>query len=1176
MLIKRIEIDGFKSYASRVVIDNWDQSFNAITGLNGSGKSNILDAICFVLGINNLAQVRARDPNDLIYKQGTAQVRKASVSILFDNRDKKQSPTGFEHKDEFTITRQIAVDQRGKYLIDGQVAQQNKVHTLLQSVQLNVNNPHFLIMQGRVTKVCNMKPEELLGLLEESAGTRMYNQKRSDAVQLLSRKDTKVDEINNVLHNDVQKTMDKLEKDKVNYVTFISNSTAIERLQRLCAAADFVEAEALIDAIERDLDQNKDRLSAGEGTKYSLAQERGTLEARLSEAATRMAGVPEDLQRERDVAQREVSTAEEVIKAARAQIAAYHETARKQAVELLAVEKKRAAAEAVLGKTRAKKDAATAALEETKTSLASLESSLIGLDLEGRDGAEGGTMSAQLAAAEGQVTETQGKIDDVKQRKTQMASELKRAGTDAEKERRAYNEMEGSIGKLQRDAAAAGEKQAAAKRALEAQNLRGDLASVRARVQNQYNELEGEFHRLSSDAKRAKSTVEARTKVSYTPWAGHRENSVKGTIAGLVRVKDSRWAYALEIVAGAKLQHIVVDNEITATDLIKRGQLTSRVTTIPLTKVAARTLTPRQLQRAAELSGGAAIPAVDMIDCAPELRDVVQYALGGAFICEDQRMAEAVAFNPEVRVRCVTIDGDVFDPQGTISGGSRIGNSGVLSLAADVHRLSAAAEEKKHELDAVAAKLQLCDAAEDSERQLAQSQARLEDMQKRLRQTRYVALSEQVNQLTADLGALETELTALTGARKRHDDRRKELEATIRDLERGSEERRKQQESKMAALKKDIPKRTSEEKAAADAVVRAEQDEVSLRDEIARVTERKTGAEQAAEELGRADAARENALAEQQSVLDEVQKRVRRAEEEIERNNSEREGLRKRLDELRTAASNHEAQMKQLKREADDLSSKLGAAKRSKERLLRTHKFIAVDKSRFGQRGSDYDFDAHNMDEKREELTRLQTQQAVLQNTVNHKVMPLYEKAQAEYADLVKKRDIISGDKSKIQATIDDLDKRKQDALERTWDNVNQAFGKIFSTLLPDAMAKLEKHSSASGELTGVEMRVGFSKVWKNSLSELSGGQRSLLALSLILAMLKYSPAPLYILDEVDAALDLSHTQNIGIMLKEQFPHAQFVVVSLKEGMFNNANVLFRTKFVDGVSQVERVVSRRA
>ena len=103
-----------------------------------------------------------------------------------------------------------------------------------------------------------------------------------------------------------------------------------------------------------------------------------------------------------------------------------------------------------------------------------------------------------------------------------------------------------------------------------------------------------------------------------------------------------------------------------------------------------------------------------------------------------------------------------------------------------------------------------------------------------------------------------------------------------------------------------------------------------------------------------------------------------------------------------------------------------------------------------------------------------------------------------------------------------------------------------------------------------MQIKVGFNGTWKDGLSELSGGQRSLLALSFILALLKYKPAPIYILDEIDAALDLSHTQNIGKMIKTYFPESQFLIISLKEGMFTNANTLYKVEFHEGKSKVTR------
>jgi len=154
------------------------------------------------------------------------------------------------------------------------------------------------------------------------------------------------------------------------------------------------------------------------------------------------------------------------------------------------------------------------------------------------------------------------------------------------------------------------------------------------------------------------------------------------------------------------------------------------------------------------------------------------------------------------------------------------------------------------------------------------------------------------------------------------------------------------------------------------------------------------------------------------------------------------------------------------------------------------------------------------------------------------------------------------------------LDAKKNEALKTTWVKVNGDFGSIFSTLLPGTDAKLDPPENGT-ILDGLQVRVAFGGVWKESLTELSGGQRSLLALSLILSLLLFKPAPMYILDEVDAALDLSHTQNIGQMIRTHFSHSQFIVVSLKEGMFNNANVVFQTKFVDGVSTVSRSTPNR-
>ena len=143
------------------------------------------------LGIKVLSQVRVKNLQELVYKQGQAGVTKASVTIIFDNSDEKTSPIGFEKHRELQVTRQIIIGGRDKYLINGHLARQAQVANLFHSVGLNVNNPHFLIMQGRITKVLNMKPPETLSMVEEAAGTRMFENKKQQSLKVLRNKEAK-------------------------------------------------------------------------------------------------------------------------------------------------------------------------------------------------------------------------------------------------------------------------------------------------------------------------------------------------------------------------------------------------------------------------------------------------------------------------------------------------------------------------------------------------------------------------------------------------------------------------------------------------------------------------------------------------------------------------------------------------------------------------------------------------------------------------------------------------------------------------------------------------------------------------------------------------------------------------------------------------------------------------
>lgn len=271
--------------------------------------------------------------------------------------------------------------------------------------------------------------------------------------------------------------------------------------------------------------------------------------------------------------------------------------------------------------------------------------------------------------------------------------------------------------------------------------------------------------------------------------------------------------------------------------------------------------------------------------------------------------------------------------------------------------------------------------------------------------------------------------------------------------------------------------------------------------------------------------------------------------------------------QLKNTASNLTEQkilQQSLEHDLQGLTKETSACLQGLEALLSEHSWLKDEKG-----VESFKRDSKTLSEARNALIALEEKFAPMKNRVNGKVMTMLESVEKKEAALQQMLSTVQKDKHKIEQTIMSLDDYKKEALLKTWETVDKDFGAIFGELLPGNDAKLVIPEGK--DITqGLEVRVRLGQVWKESLTELSGGQRSLIALSLILSLLQFKPAPMYILDEVDAALDLSHTQNIGHLLRTRFRGAQFIIVSLKDGMFNNANVLFRTRFRDGTSVVER------
>lgn len=286
-------------------------------------------------------------------------------------------------------------------------------------------------------------------------------------------------------------------------------------------------------------------------------------------------------------------------------------------------------------------------------------------------------------------------------------------------------------------------------------------------------------------------------------------------------------------------------------------------------------------------------------------------------------------------------------------------------------------------------------------------------------------------------------------------------------------------------------------------------------------------------------------------------------------------GFDEELRELEQAMKSKSSQITEDGLEAQKLGHQLEklqkdqhTASQAVAHMEEEHEWIADEKEHFGRINTPYHFQNQNIAECKSVLRNLTERSQGMKKKINPKVMNMIDSVEKKEAALKNMMKTVIRDKRKIEETIMNLNEYKKEALHKTWVKVNGDFGQIFNELLPGSFAKLDPPEGK--DITdGLEVKVSLGKVWKQSLTELSGGQRSLIALSLIMALLQFKPAPMYILDEVDAALDLSHTQNIGRLIKTRFKGSQFIVVSLKDGMFQNANRIFRTRFSEGTSIVQ-------
>ena len=1170
MHIKEVILDGFKSYGKRTVAGPFDEQFNAITGLNGSGKSNILDSICFVLGISKLSQVRCANLQGLVYKNGQAGVTKASVTIVFDNK-KPGGPLGYDQHDQLTVTRQVVIGGRNKYLINGHVAQQKQVQDLFHSVQLNVNNPHFLIMQGRITKVLNMNPDEILGLIEEAAGTRMYEDRKNASQNRMAKKDDKVKEINRVLAEQITPQMEKLDSQRKHYQEWSSVNAETERIERFTVAFRFVENKEDMEAAEESL----------ESCRSKIEKQKEGIQTTKNEMETNSTAIEEIIQKKESVAGeqlRELQEKESNISKLLVQENTQFQNKvkglesdkkslkdlEKQAKQLTKSVEQGASA---IAKSNAHAESCRAVVTTEEENLAAAHRNLQALSagLENGDEGEDKSMEQKLREAEalGAKANSEKKVG-TKKLKMFKTQHLK-AVQELKKEAKSGSKLDAEL----------------LKKKNEVESMQGDMVEMNfdetkeAELQEGVSTQEMKVSKLEEEYNNTASRLSSGLRFDYvTPGKSFDRKSVRGVVANLITVREPDASTSLEVAAGGKLYAVVVDTAENAKKVLTKGKLKRRVTIIPMDKMSSKRLQTQRMDAGTSMYPSKVRTAISLVGYPDELEGAMRHVFGSTLVCDTLDIAKKVTFHQSVKLRSVTLEGDSVDPSGTMSGGSRGRTAPVLTQLAAVASIRRDLCAAKQELDSLQQQLNEITSSRSAYEARAEkfdlAKHQLKLLQDRIGNSKRGMLQGKVDETQQNIVDCEEMLEKAEAMKKESAAEIKTLSTQLADLEKSREAKMKTAEALISKHKKKLQQAMTKLRASEAACEQVKLELEQMESETASLASRIES--KAAElEIQRSKVTElQTAVMERKTEYENVASELRAQKEEMAKCEQEMKSLMKLQSRLEKRLDTYKTELKKTETKIARVEGDLQSWTGQQSQLIMEHPWIETEKQFFGARGTDYDFSGRDLKQTVAQLKKLRDQSAEMEKNINRKVMGMIQKAETEYQSLMKKRKMLENDRTKIEEVIGKLDNQKKEALEKTWEKVTVDFGSIFSTLLPGTNAKLHKVGACVVE--GLEVKVAFSGVWKASLSELSGGQRSLVALSLILALLRFKPAPFYILDEVDAALDLSHTQNIGHMLKTHFKNSQFVVVSLKEGMFNNANVIFRTQFIDGMSTVRRTI----
>ena len=1138
--IEKVVVEGFKSYGKGRREIPLGKGFISIVGPNGAGKSNIGDAISFALSIATTKTLRAKNLSYLIFSKDGERADHAYVEVHF--RNEGAFPV---EEDTIVISRKVTRDGRSTFKVNGKTVREKDLKDFLSKAGI-YENGYNVVLQGDIVKFLKMTPVERRKVIEDVAGISEYEAKKEKAIKDLAEVDIKIRELK-LLLDEIKVQLDRLKEEKEKLERYRS----LEKEKRETEVAILSKD---IDRLTREEEKLSSELKAVQERIGTLKERIGKLEGELREKEEYLKNLNDKLLPFKERIGRVSSDIEHINREIEGRTRRNERLTSELAKEERTAEYLRKDFENL-----------SSEIENLRSEIRAKEENLRSItDLERRIYEELRSLDERLKVSIEEAQRTEEKERQLREHIERLKEEDQRIRLSIKEMEVRIEKTEEEIKKLEREREELEERMRSSEKDLEKfRRMKAVEQDILRKEKEELKRVEAELRKVRDrieEVIRAKAYVEGRLS-DLQPAEDIFRNieGVYGTVGDLITVKDPDHIRAVEVAGGGRLRFVVVKDEDTAKrciDYLRENNL-GRMSFIPLNRIRVEERLP-PLPRVK----GVIDFAINLVEYDPRFERAVRFAFGDTLIVDSFETAKRVGIGT---YRMVTLEGDLFERSGVITGGSPAskGELGRRFYEEERRRLDMEEKDLREREQDLVIKMRAI------RNEIAEKEGLLKVLERKLAETEELnreghrKLEEYNGKIEKAKAYIETLKEEIETSRRRLEEIKGELEYSrekLKNLElkrqdiinhyrsSGIEEKRREYER----IKKKVE---------------TEREEINSL--MLQLKDRENQVGNIGEEIKRREAR-----------IEDLREEIRKTEEEIKSLRERRASLENSVKEIETQVYQIYKERDKTEEEVRSLQAELGRLRIEEEDLRSRERDISTNLSRVKQKISDLrqrlediGFEGE-LPEVREPVAKLKERlyriEREMENlgSVNMRAEEDYNIELERYRDYEERYRTLQEERKAIKNMIEEIETKKLKAFMEAFKSINRSLRRIFSFLSPGGSAQMILENETDPFSGGVSLVVKPRGKDVQYLEAMSGGEKTLAALSLIFAIQEYKPSPFYYFDEVDAHLDEANARKVGELIKEKSKEAQFIVVTLREVLASFADRLIGVSARGGISRV--------